>query len=234
MTGHLLLIPSILCLSVLAAAGAMAQTSAEKRLGKTDAQILALGYDAWMGLHGERMGDTTPAIAEGMKVYRTALRRRNDTRGSSLTPERREQIGRLRPLMEAYILDLAKLGSLHTDGGTIWVLHHGSSAIAIEETLYPLVGGRHPAVPARTTGAVGRALARLRAHSDTTLRGRAPSVVADSRRLDQRLTEQSDALIRIAARLPRKDSDRVLDFCIMQIEGLLPELGATVPRGEKK
>ncbi len=230
----LILLTCFLSLSLLMAVSATAQTSAAQRLGKTDAQILALGCDAWMGLHGERMGDTTPAIAEGMKVYRTALRRRNDTRVLSVRPERREQIRRLRPLMEAYILDLVQLGSLHTDGGTIWVLHHGSSAIAMEETLHPLVGGRHPAVPARTTGAVGRALARLRAHSDTTLRGRASSVVADARRLKQRLTQQTDGLIGIAARLPRMDSDRVLDFCITQIEGLLPELGAAVPRGEKK
>lgn len=178
--------------------------------GKTNAQILAMGRSGWYRFYtaDSRGGDSNVGIVDAERLYGDALAWRNDRLGKA-------RISRLRKLLLDAKNDAVATGTAITGGGTIWSIVSAGLYADAEETLYAVLtkGGK---IPPRKVSDVEKAYAKLKAG---LTRGE-PGVTSekDARAALARLRRDLDGAIAEAARLPRRGSDAVLDFCIRAIE----------------
>lgn len=179
-----------------------AKAPSEETLGKTHAQILAMGSERWVTLYTKRKGDSTPAIAGAFVTYGDALAMRND----------RLLKGRKSPLrthLRAFSDDLSVVGYSITGGGTIWTIFGAQSYRDVEEAFYRVLTHSGQA-PRRVTSDVERAVATL-----------APMVAKVENPEDRKRAQASmvraradlRAILVDARQLSRRDSDTVLEFC---------------------
>src|SRR6187549_2455934 len=111
-------LPLLLALAAMAAP--LRAEEGPRKFGKSNAQILAMGFDKWMDFQGARAGMSTAGMSEGMSAYRDALRWRNDRLAAKASPALRKRVADLRPLLVDYTGDLMEVGSYMSGGGTIW------------------------------------------------------------------------------------------------------------------
>jgi hypothetical protein len=186
-----------------------------RRFGKTDAQILAMGRDRWMEFQGERAGQSTADMSEGMVAYRNALRRRNDRLSARASPTLRRRVAELRPLLADYTGRLMSLGAYMTGGGTVWSNIHAGALSDSEDTLYALLSGRSTPAKAYTTGMVKRRLDRL-AEDVTKQSGESyntPEKTAEARKDLAAARAVFGKIAGAAGKFDRKGSDHILAFC---------------------
>ena len=196
--------PFLACLAL----AVLAQDRTET-LGKSNAQILAMGRTRWHDAFVGKEGGSTMGEAGAESLYGDALAWRND----------RLLKGRKSPLrahLQSFKNDAAGAGEAITGGGTMWNIVAASLYADAEETLHRVLThtGRAPRRVVsdvdRGLGRLSRALAAIKEPKD---RKRGAEAMAD-------LQRDFRAVVAEARRLPRRDSDTVLEFCRKTLDGV--------------
>lgn len=184
-------------------------------LGKTEAQILAMGRKPWNAFYTTKQGDSTVARSGAEASYGDALAARNDR----LLKGARSP---LRAALQAYEEDAQAVGYAITGGGTTWNVEAASLYADAEETLHAVLSHARRGPRVRVSAAraaverLRRTLGRLDRHSQDSVEGH-----EEMRKLDGRFR----SLVARAADLDRKGSDAVLDFCRATADGVAKMAG---------
>lgn len=176
--------------------------------GKTNAQILAMGHDAWTRFYLKRVGETTMGMAYAEKGWSDALGARNER----LLRGRKDAktLGAVRKALQAFTNDAVEAGKLGTGGGSMWYGVANAYQSDLETAVYRMMVPGRPA-PHRVTSDVARELAALR-------RGlAAPDLLPEDRPkvgpAMARLEGDWKAVSALASTLDRRRSDLALEFC---------------------
>lgn len=207
-------LPLFLAIAVVAVAARAEEYP--RKFGKSNTQILAMGFDKWMDFQGARGGQSTAGMSEGMAAYRSALRWRNDRLSAKASPTLRKRIAELRRLLVDYTGHMLSLGAYMTGGGTIWSNIHAATLKETEETLYALLSAKAIPEEPLTTGKVKRrfdSLAQdIELHSKESYN--TPERTAGARRDLESARAAFTKISAVAARLDRSGSDHILAFCM--------------------
>jgi hypothetical protein len=189
--------------------------------GKTQAEVLAMGPDAWFKFYTAQAGDSTAAMSNAYGIYGDIAAARNKRMLSSSHLKDRSKLEKLRSLMANFGGDMINLGSLLSGGGTMWNVVSAQQYADAEETFYSV---------ARPSG---RAKAKQVVVSDVTKRMELnrKKVLASLASGDIPKDKKGDAMsgladakstfreiVAIASTYDRTTSDRILGFCLRQAE----------------
>ena len=181
----------------------------EDTLGKSNAQILALGRKRWYAFYTAKQGESTMAMAGAEGLYGDALAWRTDR----LLKGRKSA---LRTHMRDFSNDAQAVGSAITGGGTMWNITAAGLYADTEEAFYAvLVHSRH--APKRVVSDVAKAMRPLQkslsAVDDPKYRKEGDAVLT-------RLMADLKRVVADAKPLSRRDSDTVLEFCRSTVAGV--------------
>lgn len=176
--------------------------------GKSNAQILAMGHDAWYKFYTGKAGDSTLGMAYAEKTYAEALGARNE----ALAAKRKDRpsIRALHKALENFYIDAVEAGQIVTGGGTMWTPISNAYWVDMETTVYRTMVPGKPA-PHRVNSDVTKEIALLRkamAGSDVLPEDRkrvAPTAA--------KLEGDWKVVSAIASTLDRRRSDLALEFC---------------------
>lgn len=121
-------------------------------LGKTDAQILAMGRQKWFAYYSSKEGDSTADNCDAESLYGAVLKRRNDRLAAKRPKATREAVRKLRPELTAFAEGVYEVGEALTGGGTLWNVIRAGISPNVEEALGAFVGVRMPASKATAAG----------------------------------------------------------------------------------
>ncbi len=113
-------------------------------LGKSDAQILAMGRQKWFAYYTAKQGDSTADTCDAEARYGEVLKRRNDKLAARRDKQTRESVRKARPELTAFALGAYEVGQALTGGGTLWNLFNAGIAPNVEEALGAFVGIAYP------------------------------------------------------------------------------------------
>ncbi|MGV3619159.1 MAG: hypothetical protein ACO1SV_27855 [Fimbriimonas sp.] len=205
------------------AASAVAQDR-QATFGKSNAQILSMGYDAWYKFYIAKEGGSGVGMSSGPALYGDALAARNDRLLKAETPVRRRKLTALRTHLRAYANRAIEAGSGTTGGGTMWNSVSSFLYKDAEQTLYGLLVRRTPNSPARVVSDVTREISRQRRTAERQMaendidpagRRRARTAFSSLERTYRSITAQADGL-------SRAESDLILNYCLGAVKGLIP------------
>lgn len=188
--------------------------------GKTNAQILAMGYDKWYGFYTRIEGESTLGMSSAAILYAGALAWRNDEIIAKQGPVKQSQSKRLRELFDKFSDDMNDVGRALTGGGTIWTTIGASAQVDVEETLYALLGGRMKAAPALFTSKVNKELDLLGKDVDAMDESLVPAGFKKSDVIAQvaHAKDLFKEIVKFAKYRSRADSDRILSFCLGRVK----------------
>ena len=138
-TGPVLVALTVLCLLHVPAS---AQPQQSDTLGKTPAQIAAMGIEKWTDLYCKKHQWSTASEADAAEIFGHTLRRVNDRRiaASSLSPSARASLAAVRQIAPVYSSAMLEIAA--RDGGTLWIPMRAGIETGTEElvaTLLPLL-----------------------------------------------------------------------------------------------
>lgn len=215
-------------LAAFAAIAAMATSAvAQDRkvtFGKSNEQILSMGFDAWYKFYTTKEGNSNFGMAQASGLYADALAARNDRLLRRQPSARRRQITELRALFKTYVNHAIEAGSATTGGGTMWNLVSTGLHKDAEEAVYGLLATRRPRTPARVVSDVTREIERQRQEMERQMRS---NDIEDTGRAQGReamddLNRAYRSIVTRAKGLSRAESDLVLNFCLDAVKGLIP------------
>jgi len=187
--------------------------------GKTNAQIIAMGYDKWYGFYTKLEGESTMGMSSAAVLYASALAWQNDGIIAKQAPVKQSQSKKLRELFGKFADDMANLGKTFTGGGTMWTVIGAGFQVDVEETLYALLGGHAKAAPHLVVSKVDKELESVRKE----LVGMGDKDFYGVYTRDEAMKSLSDAkqvyqeLVKFAKYRSRADSDRILGFCLDRV-----------------
>lgn len=126
-------------------------------LGKSDAQILAMGRQKWFAYYSSKQGDSTADNCDAETYFGQVLKRRNDRLAAKVPRATRETVRKLRPELIAFSEGVYRVGEALTGGGTLWNVVSAGIPPNVEEALGACVGIKNPASK-RTAAGVRREL----------------------------------------------------------------------------
>lgn len=178
------------------------QADRTQTLGYSYAQILQMGERRWTDLYAKKKGDSTLATSSGFSIYGAALGWRNDrlAKGRPLP---------LRDRLQGFTDHAQAVGAVASGNGTIWTIFAGQGYRDTEATLYQVLTHSYRG-PKRVVSDVERAIDRL---ARVAARAESPKDRAEARQEVDEVREELRGLILAARRLPRRDSDAILEFC---------------------
>lgn len=204
---------AILCL--IALLGIAAAQDVKETYGKTNAQILAMGYDKWYDYYTSKAGESTQGMAYAGYTYAEALRWRNKGLESKLPPANRKAMARLRLAIDDFGTSVIQVQRALNGGGTMWFLNFAANAMDVEETMYGLISGKAKPVKPMVVSMVTKELAAL----DATLKA-APAdtwkfefTKEDTAQRMAKAKKSFDIVVNIAKTLKRTSSDLLLTYC---------------------
>lgn len=178
--------------------------------GKTNRQILAMGYNKWYAFYTKLEGESTMGMSNALGLYAAAVADRTNHELARLGPKAAAQGKRLRKLLYEYMHAGVDLGSSFTGGGTIWHLNGASYAMDLEDAVAKLTTPT-PKAPPRVVSDVTKQFPILRKR----LNG--PDIQSDYRKEGLESLERMEAtfpkIVAEAKSLTRKQSDAVLEYC---------------------
>jgi len=184
--------------------------------GKTNAQILAMGFDKWYSYYTKADGgESTASMSMASYTYSTALAWRNDRLIGKLPKAGQAKMKALRAQLVTFNEKMLQAGESLTGGGTIWHIIGASAGVSLEETLYGLLGGKEKPAPAMVVSKVTKALDALDKEvanaKDSDFyepfkKSETVKLVADARAVLKKIVAS-------AVLFDRKGSDRILSFC---------------------
>lgn len=195
-------------LAALVLGSCLALQDLEATLGKTNAQIIAMGRSKWYGFYTGKMGDSTVGMTSAESLYGDALAWRNNRLGDPRTR-------RLRKVLRDVKDDAVGVGYAITGGGTMWNITSSSLYADAEETLYAVLTKRGQA-PKRVVSDATKALDRV-ALAYAKTKGE-PWHSAEGGLILTHLRKDVTVLIGEAKRLPRSGSDALLGFCVKALD----------------
>lgn len=190
---------------------------AQGTYGKTEAQILKMGWGKWSDFYQANAGSSTVAMVDANGIYATCLQHRND----NLLKQRShsgqiQSVKELRDLMGSYGAHAVDMAENRAEGGTIWHIYYAGIGCEVETVIHGYLGGKEPkakrAYPSDVEAQLDK-LAKLnkKEADDKTMTEFKP---ADAEASLVGMRSDFAKLLDIAKRLPRKDSDRVIAFCL--------------------
>lgn len=192
--------------------------------GKSNDQILSMGFDAWYKFYTAKEGNSNFGMAQAPGLYADALAARNDRLLRRQPTARRRQVTELRTLFKAYANHAIEAGSATTGGGTMWNPVTTSLYKDVEEAVYGLLGPRRPRTPSRVVSDVTREIENQRQLMERQLRSNdiEPAGRAQGREAMADLNRSYRSIVTRAQGLSRRESDLVLNFCLGTVKGLIP------------
>lgn len=220
----------VACVGLFASAFSQEKLTKEDLIGKSESQVLAMGYTKWMELHGKTHGESTAALSGGSMIYAQCLRNRNDALASKSATQK-ARIDKLRPLMKDFTDQVFHVGYYYSGGGTMWNIFWSGGRVTEEETLYAILTGKGPTVPARVvsdgTGKLDVLSASLTARkADIEMYESEVNTYASAVDALKKARETYAKMMDVAKSLDRKSSDRLIEFCISRTRIPL-EVGGT-------
>jgi hypothetical protein len=196
-----------LILTCLLATSAFAQDTDTH--GKTDAGILAMGREDWVGYYTSQVDDSTAGWSRALSTYASVLRRRNQA-----LPQRSNAEDFRRLLTDFGYQSLGIAANCH-GRGTFWAHVYGEMECDVEEVIYALLGGPAEPSPPMMTSMVRDSIADLNSRIEFARSWPANGLADyDLAKADLRaLRRDWQEIKRLAKNLSRADSDRVLTFC---------------------
>lgn len=201
---------SLLLLLLMSVAG-FAQT-----LGKTDAQILAMGKTKWLDYYAEKEGTSTADMCDANASYGAALKRRNDRLiAENLDGDWVSKLRKLRKLLTSFGTSAIDLSYNRAGGGTMWNIFYSAIDTDVEEVVYGLLEQKGAKPKALVVSTVTKALDRLASENQILARDKTASYfkAAEARKSVAEMRTQFQQILVIAKTTSRNDSDRILGFC---------------------
>ncbi|RYG44990.1 hypothetical protein EON79_13685 [bacterium] len=190
---------------------ALGAQNTQDTYGKTNEQILAMGYDAWSDFYTAKAGVSTAGMSNSAGLYADALMARNDRLMKRLKTAERTRLVRLRAAMLDFKNEATGIGTSLTGGGTMWGPIAAGMQVDTETALYRVIAGLTSKTPSRVVSDVTKILAQLKGDvAKAGLTDHWPKVAKDS----LAGTEKAFGRIVVQAKgMPRRDSDTILEFC---------------------
>jgi hypothetical protein len=185
--------------------------------GKTNAEILAMGQQAWFEYYTDpaRGGESTAGMADALGLFAAAARERNDA-----LPQQ-PQVTALRTQLTDFGREALDLAYNMSGGGTIWIPMYSQMACDVEDVIYGLLGGKVPRVAPATTGQVRRGLVRLAAAAQAEHADEDAAIYFhydDALASLAALQAEFAGISALAAHFDRSGSDRILQFCLSWVD----------------
>ncbi|RYG34165.1 hypothetical protein EON81_16280 [bacterium] len=197
-------------IAILAAIALMGQNTKDT-YGKTNEQILAMGYNAWSDFYNAKAGVSTIAMSNAAGLYGDALMARNDRLMKRLKPTESARFKRLRTSMLDFKNEAIGMGVSLTGGGTMWNPIAAGMQVDTETALYRVLAGLTSKAPRRVVSDVTKVMAQLKGDlGKAKLDMNWPKVAKDS---IAGTDKAFDSIVKEAKGLPRRDSDTILEFC---------------------
>jgi hypothetical protein len=194
--------------------------------GKSNDQILSMGFDAWFKFYTTKEGNSNFGMAQASGLYADALAARNDRLLRGLPSARRRQITELRALFKAFVNHAVEAGSATTGGGTMWNPVSTGLHKDAEEAVYGLLARRRPRTPSRVVSDVTRELEKQRQLMERQMRSNDIEAAGrtQGREAMDDLNRTYRSIVTRAKGLSRAESDLVLNFCLGTLKGLIPSV----------
>ncbi|CAN5671775.1 hypothetical protein BH11ARM2_BH11ARM2_01010 [soil metagenome] len=206
---------SLVALCFLSVALAQAQNLQETH-GKTHAQMLGMGYEAWTKFYIGKEGESTVGMTNAAGLYADALNARNRRLMARLKLTEKVRFTRIHKDLNDFTVNATSLGACLTGGGTMWNPIGADMMVRSETALYQLLAGLTSKAPARVVSDVTKEIAALTANvARTKPEGNWVAVARDSA---TDLNKAFAGIVANAKTLPRKDSDLLLQFCLQTIK----------------
>jgi hypothetical protein len=203
------------CLALIGLLGACAAQDLKDTYGKTNTQILAMGYDKWYAFYTEKAGETTQGMAGANYRYATAIEWRNKGLLSNLPAIRRKSYERLAKAMDDFGTSVIHVERVLNGGGTLFQITFSSNAIDLQQTLYGLLVGKVKPAPPRVVSDVRKELTALEASFQ-----KAPADTwkyeykrEDTAKYVKKAKDSFNQILSEAKALTRKQSDLILEYC---------------------
>ncbi len=203
------------CILVLAVSAAMAQDLKET-YGKTNAQILAMGYDKWYAFFTGKEGETTQGMARSGYFYAEALAWRNKGLMTKLSATVRGRYQKLETSLKSFGLSVIEVQRALSGGGTLWQLTHSTDAVDVQETMYALLSGKAKPSKPMVVSQVKKELDALGKEVDSApettwqYEFKKPAAQADWKKA----VAAYGQIVALAKGLDRKKSDHTLSYCL--------------------
>ncbi len=205
----------LLCSLLLLAAVVGAQNRSDT-FGKSNAQIVAMGHDAWYKFYTSKTGESTADMVAVESLFGDALKARND----GLLRARPNSTGmyrKLRKLLGDYGQASIDAAYARTGGGTMWHPVYASIGAEVEDVLFGLLGGKVKTAPHLVVSNVKVALSILNTTFAQTHKQEGDNgwfKYGDAMRAVGSMRSRFSVLVPIAAHFDRVGSDRILKFCL--------------------
>ncbi|MFN7171294.1 MAG: hypothetical protein ACK4P3_00705 [Fimbriimonadaceae bacterium] len=186
--------------------------NAQRNLGFTDEQILAMGSTRWLDLFSDRIGTSTADMIEAQESYTRALRNRNNRLLAKEPEARRQTLQDLQRHLPIYGSTSVLIQRFLAGGGTMYSIFAASAALRAEEVIYQLITGRGERASARTTSQITNWFPEIQ-HYIGKAEYESEISRADAMTFAKENERTFDLIARQAAKLSRADSDRVLNYC---------------------
>lgn len=128
--------------------------------GKSEAQILAMGWDKWDAFYSAKVGSSTADMSDMNEIFGQAALHRNQR---MVKKGNAAKIEKLRKLMGAFASDAVDVGYNLSGGGTMWTPVSAGITGSTELALYGVLGGTPPQDNQSTKRKVGALLNQLSA-----------------------------------------------------------------------
>lgn len=209
----------LIAMIVMLPAGQAADT-----FGKTNAQILEMGLDNWSKFYAAHAGDSTAASVTASGLYGDLAYERNSRLIRGRKRSEAKRLGQIRKMLEDFGGSVMQLGYRASGGGTMWNQMSAGSYAEAEDTLYRILRpAGFPAAKPRVVSDVSKALAKFRPQIEHWSKddGVSPE---DQKMAKQYFAETTALYLKIAAaaaHFDRHTSDRILGYCLDQVNVLV-------------
>lgn len=198
------------------------RTGPEGKMGMTDRQILTLGQQGFVDKYSVKFGSSTADMVDAFEIYADAVKRLNDQVFTKQPAATRIVVGTLRVRLANFRNEMCDVGRALSGGGTMWHITYSETRADVEEALAVKSGVIKKAPPRRVVSDVTKALDQL-AKDTRANREEVESMKESGGGMNEiesslKLARKEYAeIVKIAAKLPRKESDAILQFCVAAV-----------------
>lgn len=190
----------------------------EKPHGKTEAQILKMGSEAWMNYYTDTVGGSTADMSRAASLYGTAAFNRNEKLlEKQLDGDFKLQILKLRKGLNAYAAGSVDVQYALTGGGTMYIPMWAMVKGDVEDVLYCLLSASGPKPKSMVVSKVTKRLDAIGKHIAEAAKNAYVKAPEAKRALGE-MRKAYAQIVTVAKTMSRRDSDRLLEFCFDKAE----------------
>jgi len=225
------MIAAAILTSLLLTQVGLERTGPEGKLGLSDKQIVALGQQAFVDKFSEKFGSSTMAMVDGFEVYASVVKGMNDKVFLKKPAATLKTVGSLRTRLARFRTEMCDIGRTVTGGGTLWNITYSETRADVEDTLAIWTGVRSVKPKARVVSDGTKSLDRIAAlakeyeQSIEELKESGGGIAEVNSSLRLARAEYSE-IVKLAAKLPRRESDAILGFCVDAAQIAIDQFGS--------